>query len=122
VSFLLKALDKLFIARKMLLEEFISEIKDEKIDDERPYLKITFFNGLILYIRYNDYNEYSYQLIYSQDYLDRIRYDNFDDRWEVKSRPHHFHPQGKEEAIESPMNGNPKHDIKILLKNILKKL
>ncbi len=118
----MKALDKLFLARKMLLEELISKIKDEKIDDERPFLKITFFNGLILYIRYNDYNEYSYQLIYSQDHLDRIRYDNFDDRWEVKSKHHHFHPKGREEAIESPMNGIPKHDIKILLKTILKKI
>ena len=92
----MKGLDKLFLAHKMLLEELISEIKDEKIDDERPFLEITFFNGLLLYIRYNDYNEYSYQLIYSQDYLDRIRYDNFDDRWEVKSKPHYFHPQGRE--------------------------
>ncbi len=115
------ALDKLAAARKILLNELLSEIKDEFIDDERPFLKITFFKGLVLYIRYNDYNEYSYHLIFSQEPLDRIRYDNYDDMWNVNSKPHHFHPRGEKTAIESPMNGDPKHDISILLKELLKK-
>ncbi|MHA1660099.1 MAG: toxin-antitoxin system TumE family protein [Promethearchaeota archaeon] len=117
----MKGLDKLIVARKRLLNELLTEIKDEYIDDERPFLKITFFKGLILYIRYNDYDEYSYQLVFSQKPLDRIRYDNYDDMWKVKSKPHHFHPRGDKTAIESPMNGNPKNDIPILLKKLLKK-
>ena len=72
---------KIRVARKLLLDRLLSEIKDEYIDDERPFLKITFFKGLVLYIRYNDYDEYSYQLIYSQEPLDRVRYDNYDDMW-----------------------------------------
>jgi hypothetical protein len=115
------ALDKLNIARKLLLNDLLSEIKEEFIDDERPFLKITFLRGFVLYVRYNDYNEYSYQLVFSQDPLDRIRYDNYDDMWMVKSRPHHFHPKDEKTAIESLMNGDPKHDIPILLKDLLKK-
>ena len=108
-------IDKLRAARKLILNELLSEIKDEYIDDEHPFLKITFFKGLVLYIRYNDYDEYSYQLIFSQEPLDRICYDNYEDIWKEKSRPHHFHPRGNKTAIESPMNGDPKHDIPILL-------
>ena len=115
-------LDKLTAARKLLLNKLLSEIKDEYIDDERPFLKITFFIGLVLYIRYNDYDEYSYQLVFSQEPFDRIRYDNYDNMWEVNSKPHHFHPRGEKTAIESPMNGDPKHDILILLKELTEKI
>lgn len=118
---LLKGLDKLIVARKILLYELLSEIKNESVDDERPFLKITFFNGKVLYIRYNDYNEYSYHLVFSQELLDRIRYDNYDDVWKVKSSPHHFHLRGGQTAIESPMNGDPEHDIQILLKQFFEK-
>ena len=115
-------IDKLKAARKFLLNELLSEIKEEYIDDERPFLKITFFKGLVLYIRYNDYDEYSYQLIFSQEPLDRIRYDNYDDMWEVSSKPHHFHTRGDKTAIESPMIGDPSKDIPILLKELLEKI
>jgi len=115
----LTGLDKLKAARKLLLNNLLSEIKDEFIDDERPFLKITFFKGSVLYIRYNDYDEYSYHLIFSQEPLDRIRYDNYDDMWKVNSRPHHFHLRGDKKAIESPMNGDPNHDIPILLKKLI---
>ncbi len=112
-------LNKLIVARKILLENLLTKIKIEYVDDERPFLEISFFKGLILYIRYNDYEEYSYQLIYSQKPLDRIRYDNYDDMWNVKSKPHHFHPKGEKTAIESSMNGDPKHDMLILIKELL---
>jgi len=57
----LTGIEKLTIARKLLLNELLSEIKEEYIDSERPFLKITFFQGLVLYIRSNDYGEYLYQ-------------------------------------------------------------
>lgn len=41
--------------------------------------------------------------------------------WKVKSRPHHFHSRGDKKAIESPMNGDPKHDIPILLNELLER-
>jgi len=115
----LTGFDKLIVARKILLENLLPKIKNEYVDDERPFLEISFFKGLFLYIRYNDYEENSYQLIYSQKPLDRIRYDNYDDMWNVKSKPHHFHPKGEKIAVESPMKGDPKHDIPILLKKHL---
>ena len=111
--------EKLIVARKILLDTLLPKIKNEYIDDDRPFLKIVFFNGSLLYIRYNDHFEYSYQLIYSQKPLDRIRYDNYDDMWNVISKSHHFHPKGEKIAVESPMKGDPKHDIPILLKKHL---
>lgn len=117
----MKGFDKIITARKILLNALLSEIKSEYIDDERPFLKITFFKALVLYIRYNDYDEYSYQLIYSQKPLDRIRCDNYDDMWNVKSKPHHFHPRYEKNANESPMNGDPEHDIPILLNEFIEK-
>ena len=117
----MKGLDKLTAARKILLNELLSEIINETIYDDLPFLKITFFKGIVLYIRYNDYNEYSYQLVFSQEPLDRIRYDNYDDMWKVKSSPHHFHLRGEHTAIESPINGDPEHDIPILLKEFFVK-
>ena len=47
--------DKLIVVRKILLDNLLPKIKNEYIDDDRPFLKIVFFNGLILYIRYNDH-------------------------------------------------------------------
>lgn len=113
---------KLNTAREILLSELLPKIKDERIDDERPVLKITFFKGYILYIRYNDYGEYSYHFVYSQKPLDRIRYDNYDDTWNVDTTPHHFHPRAKKPGISSPMNGTPAHDMPILLKKLLNEL
>ncbi|MFX0113821.1 MAG: DUF6516 family protein [Candidatus Hodarchaeota archaeon] len=102
-----------------MVSEILSEIKDIQIDDDRPLLKVAFLKGFILYIRFNDFNEYSYQLIFSQKPNDRIRYDNFDDRWQVNSRPHHLHPRNETIAVESPMQGNPEHDVPILVRMIL---
>ncbi len=82
---------------------------------------MTFFKGIGIYIRYNDFEEYSYQIVFSQEFLDRIRYDNYDEMWNVNSKPHHLHPRGKKAAFESPMNGEPKHDIPILLKELIEK-
>ena len=72
--------------------------------------------GFRLYIRYNDYGEYSYQLIFSQKPNDRLRFDNYDNVWKVSTHPHHFHQRGEKNAIESPMTGDPNHDIPILIK------
>ena len=49
-----------------------------------------------------------------------MRYDNFDDKWRVSTKPHHIHSKFNDTVIESPMIGNPKHDMPILIR-ILKK-
>jgi len=75
-------------------------------------------SGAVIFIRYNHYGEYGYQIKYSSQKNDFSIFDNFDDRWDVTTRPHHFHKKGSFKAVASPMLGNPTHDIPILVKFI----
>jgi len=102
----------------MILNEFLEEIIDTKFDDLKLMLIIHFKMGFTLYIQYNDFNEYSYHIQFTQKPNDFIRYDNYDDRWNVKTKPHHLHQRWKKEAITSPMQGKPEMDIPILIKII----
>ena len=77
-------------------------------------IKIHLRNNNIIYIQYNVYDEYGYSIIFSKIELDRCRFDNYDDKWELSTRPHHFHPRYKKEAIASNMNGNPEEDLPYL--------
>lgn len=86
----------------------------------KPMLEIKLINGLRLHIRYNDFGEYSYKLIFSSDDLDRIRFDNYDKDWNVETKPHHYHLRGAEEAMKSPMSGTPSDDLPILISEIEK--
>ncbi len=102
-----------------LMQRFLKEQKYmQEIDLIKGKLIITFMNGYSLYIRYNDFDEYSYQFMYSKKENDRFRYDNYDDRWNINTRPHHFHQRGSKSGIGSSMNGEPSHDIPLLLKYI----
>lgn len=58
-------------------------------------LKIIFRSGIILYIRYNDFDEYGYHLMYSSKKGDYERFDNYDKNWDIDSKPHHFHLRNK---------------------------
>lgn len=60
---------------------------------------------------YNNHDQYSYSIIYTQSKYDRIRFDNFDDRWDVASRPHHLHLRGSNIVRHSSMTGTPGLDI-----------
>ena len=82
-------------------------------------MKTVFYNEITLYIRYNDYGEYSYNVIFSPNPNDQMRFDNYDDIWDVKARPHHFHIPGLQSVVNGPMKGEPDHDIPILLKHII---
>ena len=75
-------------------------------------------DGSTIIVRYNDHNQYSYSLIYSNIKYDRVRFDNYDDRWPVKTKPHHFHAINGKEAFASPMIGDPIHDLAIFIKLI----
>lgn len=85
-------------------------------------LKVTLKDLTMIFIQYNPFGEYSYSIIFSPADFDRIRFDNFDDKWAVPSRPHHEHIRSSEKVIQSNMNGNPKHDIPILIQVIQKEL
>ena len=81
----------------------------------RPVIHFQFKNGMNLYVRYNNHNEYSYQIIFSQKSLDRIRFDNYDAHWIVNSKPHHVHKRHESIGSDSNMNGDPTHDVPLLL-------
>ena len=98
-----------------LVQAFHQDLKEVHLDADRPLLMIQLKDGSILYIRYNDFVEYSYQIMFSHKPLDRVRFDNYDDRWEVSTRPHHLHPRNQEKAKESQMTGIPSHDIPLLI-------
>ena len=114
--------EKLLLAYNLLIKEFSDNIREIIVYKDRPVLKATFQNEIILHIRYNDYSEYTYCVIYSPNPDDQMRFDNYDDRWDVKTRPHHFHIRGMQSVRESPMDGDPNQDIPVLIKKIIKYL
>ena len=102
-------------ARELLIDLLGDRIIKELLDEVLSQLKVTLKSGIILYIRYNEYGEYGYQIIYSPQKEDFSRFDNFDDRWDVSTKPHHFHEKGNRKILDSPMSGNPDHDIPIIV-------
>ncbi|MBN1216627.1 MAG: hypothetical protein JXA99_14455 [Candidatus Lokiarchaeota archaeon] len=115
----MKAVEKLKIAKDILEQELSEIISFLSIDFIFKRLNIKFHNGINIYIVYNNYDEYSYSILFSKLKLDRYRFDNYDDRWNVSSKPHHFHPRNAKEAIESKMTGLPEKDM-IYLVDFLK--
>ncbi len=89
-------------------------ISETELDEDTGRLRVKLNSGIAVFIRYNNYNQYSYVVLFSSQKLDRIRFDNFDDRWEVTSKPNHTHPRYQEKTIESPFKGIPSKDIRLL--------
>ena len=106
--------EKLVRTREILLDLLKDLIQAMNFEPELARIKIIFRDGVTLFIRYNNYNEYSYSIIYSPGKFDRVRFDNYDDRWEVPTRPHHAPLRGVREGIESAMIGDPEKDLPIL--------
>jgi hypothetical protein len=101
-------------AYDIILRELRGFISETDLDEDTGRLRIRLKSGITVFIRYNNYNQYSYVVMFSSQTLDRIRYDNFDDRWNVASKPNHTHPRYKEKATNSPFSGTPAIDIPIL--------
>ena len=74
----MKASEKLQIAKEILEDQLKLEILDLTINRNLERLRITLKDGTIIFIQYNNYNEYSYSVIFSNSELDRIRFDNYD--------------------------------------------
>jgi len=111
----MKGNEKLLIAKEFLEKNLANKIKKISLDFTYKQLHVTFFDGIQLYVVYNDHDEYSYSIIFSKLELDRCRFDNYDDHWNVSTRPHHFHPWKKKEAFESIMEGIPDQDMDRLI-------
>jgi len=110
------------LARNIIIKDYSTLIREIILDKDRPVLKALFYNEVSFYIRYNDYGEYSYCVIFSPNPDDQMRFDNYDDIWDLKTRPHHFHVRGMQSVVDSPMRGEPNHDIPILLKYVLESI
>ncbi len=91
-----------------LLKDIILSLNQ---DLEGGQLSIVLNNGIRLYVVYNNFKQYGYQIMKSLKPKEFVRFDNFDERWNVSTSPHHFHPYKGTHAIESPMIGNPTEDL-----------
>ena len=90
-------------------------------DLEGGKLSFLLKNGIMIYIGYNSVGQYAYQVMKSLKQREFIRFDNFDDRWDVSTKPHHFHPFKMKQATVSPMVGIPERDLPLLCRWILLK-
>jgi len=112
----MSAISNLLEAKVILEQLFDKEINSFKVNHDSRKLHIILTDGIEIYIIYNDHGGYGYNILFSKPDLDRCRFDNYDDKWDIDSRPHHFHPRKKKGVESSKMTGNPKHDIVYLYK------
>lgn len=110
--------NKIHFAKSIITEVLVKRILSTDVDEDNNRLRIRLRGNIFIYIRYNDYEEYSYSISFSYNKLDRIRFDNYDKHWKVESHPHHFHPRFEKIGTNSPMKGDPELDITILLENL----
>ncbi len=115
----MKAIEKLQIAKGLLEKQLKSKILDITLYPNLERLKIILIDGTSIFIQYNNYEEYSYSVIFSNLNLDRIRFDNYDFDWDVNSKPNHYHPRKEKIGKNSPMTGNPRKDMPLLCEIIL---
>ncbi len=112
----MSAISKLLEAKEILEQLFGKEINSLDLNQDSRKLHVILTDGIQIYIIYNDYGQYGYNILFSNLDLDRCRFDNYDDKWDVNSRPHHFHPRKKIGAESSKITGTPKDDIPYLYK------
>ena len=94
----MSAISKLLEAKSILEEFFEKEIKSLNLNQDSRKLHMILTDGIEIYIIYNNHGQYGYNILFSNLDLDRCRFDNYDDRWDVDSRPHHFNPRKKIEV------------------------
>jgi hypothetical protein len=113
-------LEKLRQALTILEKELESILMQLAFEPRLARVHVKLRDGTVLYIRYNNHGEYSYSVIFSSLKYDRCRFDNYDDTWNVSTRPNHFHPRMEKDGVKCPMVGDPTHDIPLLC-NLLRK-
>lgn len=111
-------LTKLRRASDILVSSLIEHYQSVELRENRYELLMTFKIGIRLYVRYNNFGEYGYNIIFSSIKYDRIRFDNFDDRWQVSTKPHHKHVRRTKNVVDSPMVGYPDQDMIHLVNEI----
>ena len=99
----MSAISKLLKAKVILEQLFDKEINSLDLNYDSRKLHVILTDDIQIYIIYNDYGQYGYNILFSNLDLDRCRFDNYDDKWDVNSRPYHFHPRKKIGAESSKM-------------------
>ena len=112
---------KLERAKTLLEKNFAKQISNLNFKPKLATISLSLRDGTQIYIRYNNHNQYSYSIIFSAIDLDRCRFDNYDDKWDVSTRPNHFHPRFNKIGFSSPMNGKPDNDLQLLYELIITK-
>jgi hypothetical protein len=107
----INAEEKLDAAKKHVIEILSSDMLTLDFNPEQNQFKCVLRDGSRLYIVYNSGGEHAYQLLFSEDRLDRVRFDSMDVTWKVTSKPNHFHPRFAKEGFFSPMTGDPESDM-----------
>jgi hypothetical protein len=54
--------------------------------------------------------------MFSQKKFDYVRFDNYDEHWQVETKPHHFHLRNQGKVESSEMIGYPSIGIPLLVK------
>ena len=54
-----------------------NRIIEDELNESLSQLKIVLDSGIIIYIKYNQFGEYGYQIIHSRKKNDFSRFDNF---------------------------------------------
>jgi len=100
---------------RLIIEGKLSiHLKKIHFEPKLARIHIILRNEISLFIRYNNHDDYAYSVLFSKVELDRCRFDNYDDRWNISTKPHHFHPRYNKLGFSSPMNGNPENDIPLI--------
>ena len=115
----MSGINKIERARRILEESLGDLIVDLQVNFFSPRLVILVRDGTRIYIRYNDHDQYTYSFVFSASEGDKCLFDNYDDRWAVRTRPHHFHSRFRAHTSASPMKGNLEEDILLLCKLFL---
>ena len=110
----MKSIQKLLLAKMQFERNLSVYLKNIVFELKLARIVVELRDGIKIFIRFNNHNQYSYSIIFSIMELDRCRFDNYDVRWEVSTKPHHFHPRFSKEGVSSPMEGVPDKDIPLI--------
>ena len=102
-------------ATDFLHSKLTDRLKEFTIDEDLVRSKFVLTSNIRIYINYNNYDQYSYVILYSPDPMDRIIIDNYDELWEVKSKPNHIHSRYEKEGKETKFTGDPTKDMALLI-------
>ena len=103
------------MALELLQNSLRERIIEFSLDEDLIRCKFILKENIKIYINFNNYNEYSYAIYFSPDPMDRIIIDNYDEKWNVETSPHHLHNRFEREGKRSDFTGDPLSDIAKLI-------